>query len=338
MKKIQQVNGYAIYQATTQRDADNYNCEIGNYNIYLASDIRDYGLSNSYPEWENEDSLAVVLARCNGSQYAVACALADELSGSTAQDMDLVMEIERRLDAGEALNAIREELGPCVLDDGDDTDLGDMDVAFDHENWWDDPDLPESDDDLDGDLEDVLGAALEQGDLEDQTRAPQHRAMSCREWMLANRPDLCGSVFFGGCQGCPADHIPGAAQMGSPECDDAPSCQACWDRPVPGSTRPRSHASFAVLRDPDDGSYQTIAPPALNDTWCRTQHDADMALLSTVARHYAFSDCGGWDVEEIVIDGDHVEYAGWRPGMEFIFTNTRTGEIVFDVCYPEWDH
>lgn len=313
MRKVKQVNGYAIYQAITDRDRDNYGCEIGNFNVYLATDIRDFGLPNSYPEWENEDSLSVVLARCFGSSYAVACALADELSGSTAQDMDLVMEIERRLDAGDSLMEVREALGPRVLPD------------------WDD-------DDLDGDLEDVLDAALEQEDLEDQAEAPQPTTMSCREWMLANHPDLCGSVFHGGCQGCPADHIPGAAQMDSPECKDAPSCRACWDRPVPGLTRRRSHASFAVLRDPDDGSYQTIAPPALNDTWCRTQHDADMALLSTVAKHYAFSDCGGWDVDEIVIDGDHVEYAGWRPGMEFIFTNTRTGEIVFDVCYPEWDH
>lgn len=43
MKRIKTVNGYAIYQAMTQRDADNYNCEVGSFNLYLASDIRDYG-------------------------------------------------------------------------------------------------------------------------------------------------------------------------------------------------------------------------------------------------------------------------------------------------------
>ena len=107
MKKVKQANGYIVYQATTQRDADNYNCQVGNYNIYIAQDIRDFGLGNSYPEYEDVDSLAVALVYCNGSHYAVAVALADELSSSTVQDMDLVLEIERRLDEGEALNTIR---------------------------------------------------------------------------------------------------------------------------------------------------------------------------------------------------------------------------------------
>lgn len=108
MKRIKTVNGYAIYQATTQRDADNYNCEIGCYNLYLSSDIRDFGLSCSYPEYDNIDSLSCALELAHGSNYAVACALADELSNSTIQDMDLVLEIERRLDAGEALETIRD--------------------------------------------------------------------------------------------------------------------------------------------------------------------------------------------------------------------------------------
>ena len=106
MKKVKQVNGYTIYQAVSTRDADNHNCHVGSYNIYLSSDIRDFGLTNSYPEWEDEDSLAVAIARCKGSNYAVAVALADELSDSTIQDMDLCLEIERRLDAGDSINGI----------------------------------------------------------------------------------------------------------------------------------------------------------------------------------------------------------------------------------------
>ena len=106
MKRIKTVNGYAIYQAMTKRDEDNYYCRIGNYNVYLSSDIREYGLANSYPDYEDIDSLAAALELANGSNYAVACALADELSDSTIQDMDLVMEIERRLDAGQSVEQI----------------------------------------------------------------------------------------------------------------------------------------------------------------------------------------------------------------------------------------
>ena len=108
MKRIKSVNGYTIYQATTQRDADNYSCEIGHYNIYISQDIRDFGLTNSYPEYDNIDTLVEALNICLASQFAIACALADELSDSTIQDMDLCLELERRLDAGDAINTIRQ--------------------------------------------------------------------------------------------------------------------------------------------------------------------------------------------------------------------------------------
>ena len=109
MKRIKTVNGYAIYQAMSQRDSDNYNCEVGCFNLYISADIRDYGLANSYPEYENIDSMAAALELANGSNYAIASALAEELSDSTIQDMDLVMEIERRLDAGETVEQITEK-------------------------------------------------------------------------------------------------------------------------------------------------------------------------------------------------------------------------------------
>lgn len=131
MKRIKAINGYTIYQATTQRDADNYNCEIGHYNLYLSADIRDFGLANSYPEYEDIEQLSHALVMANDSRYAVACELAEEISGSTTQDMDLVLEIERRLDAGEALETVREELTACYLPD-DELDLDEDDV-YDHE-------------------------------------------------------------------------------------------------------------------------------------------------------------------------------------------------------------
>lgn len=127
MKRIKSVNGYTIYEATTQRDAENYRCEIGHFNIYLSSDIRDFGLANSYPEYEDVEQLSCALVMACASRYAVACELAEEISGSTAQDMDLVLEIERRLDAGEALETVREELTACYLPD-EELDLDEDDV------------------------------------------------------------------------------------------------------------------------------------------------------------------------------------------------------------------
>lgn len=115
MKKIRTVNGYAIYQATSQRDADNYACEVGNYSLYLATDIRDYGLASSYPDFENIDSLANALEIAGSSNHAIAEALAEELGASTCVDIDLVLEIERRLDAGDQPDDVRAALVGCVL-------------------------------------------------------------------------------------------------------------------------------------------------------------------------------------------------------------------------------
>ena len=115
MKKIKTVNGYAIYQAVSERDAENYSCAVGSYNLYLATDVRGYGLACSYPEFEDIDSLANALEIAQASNHAIAEALAEELGGSTCVDMDLVMEIERRLDAGEEPDAVRAALLGCVL-------------------------------------------------------------------------------------------------------------------------------------------------------------------------------------------------------------------------------
>lgn len=254
MKRIKTVNGYAIYQSMTRRDADNYGCQIGNYNLYVAQDIRDYGLSYSYASYDDIDSLATAIELANGSNYAVACALADELSDSTVQDMDMVLELERRLDAGESIEYLRdcwdEEAGRLFATPQE------AEAARDDAALADGPD---------GDLEDVFEAAMEDDE---------------------------------------------AARS--------------------------SHASYAVLRDPDDGQYHTIAAPCTESL--DTQERRDDWLLTTVSKHYAFSDCGGYDVIEIVVDGRHVEYVGWQPGMLYEYRDCETGEIVWSESFPEWDH
>ena len=265
MKRIKAINGYTIYQATTQRDADNYNCEIGEYSIYLSSDIRDFGLANSYPEYDRVDALSVAVAMCNGSSYAVACELAEELSNSTIQDMDLVLEIERRLDAGEALDSVRESY---------DTE----EQRFTH---------------------DCIGNAFDP--YEDHPAIGQYGAVL--------PPDEC-----------PID-------------ENVPEDEELVD--YPANTH-RSHASYAVLRDPDDGEYVTLSAPRKEGL--DTQAKRDDWLLVTVSQHLAFSDCGGWDVDEIVIDGEPLEYMGWQPGMLYEYRSLSTGEIVWSESFPGWDH
>lgn len=162
MKRIQSINGYTIYQSTSQRDVDNYRCEIGNYNIYISADIRTYGLTNAWAEYDDVDDLVVALNICRASNYAIAVALEDELNDSTVQDYDMVLEIERRLDDGQAVSTIREELGSRDDDDDDDDDVC---VEYAAELCPVEPDVDE--DDLDGDLEDVFDRAMADGDQKD---------------------------------------------------------------------------------------------------------------------------------------------------------------------------
>ena len=120
MKRIQTTNGYAIYEAKSLRDEETYNCHVGHYNLYLSSDIREFGLSNSYADYEDIETLSEAIALASGSQFAVATAMAWELSDSTVEDTALRDEIERRLEAGQPMDYIRDhydtENGCFVLD------------------------------------------------------------------------------------------------------------------------------------------------------------------------------------------------------------------------------
>lgn len=42
-------------------------------------------------------------------------------------------------------------------------------------------------------------------------------------------------------------------------------------------------------------------------------------FFRTVAAEIAMSDCSGVHVTEIVYNGKHYRYAGWKPGMEYEF-------------------
>lgn len=66
MKRIKALHGYTIYEAT-QRDKQRDASLTYDYYIYFSSDIRDYGLTYSYAEYET-DSLEDAEAFCLGDE------------------------------------------------------------------------------------------------------------------------------------------------------------------------------------------------------------------------------------------------------------------------------
>lgn len=371
MKRIKQVNGYAIYQAATQRDADNYNCHVGSYNIYIAQDIRDFGLSNCYPEYEDIDSLTTAIVYCNGSRYAVAVALADELSSSTIQDMDLVLEIERRLDAGEAVNTIRRcydretdrlyaSIDEAISDGFDPYAEIDFDPYENHPAFAYDEDgrihLVEdddewSDDELDGDLEDVLEEALSVGDRADQNLDYDYeetellaRAMCAAGYGYLGL-DRTGELCFtdDNLQNIHFANWPDVRAWLEGVVFDDPDVSDAVERilhpehfaATPKQER-RSHASYYVIEtcDPDcQWLTCTVNRPA---EYTDNQYRA--LFFWRMAERVAFSDCGDDCLDEIVFDGERVEYVGWQPGMLIEFRSCETGEIVYSGSFHQWDH
>ena len=59
--------------------------------------------------------------------------------------------------------------------------------------------------------------------------------MTCREKMIREHPDLVGSIYFGGCAGCPYEY----GYLPEPEPKSSYcmkySCIACWDQEIPGT-------------------------------------------------------------------------------------------------------
>lgn len=321
MKKVKQINGYTIYEATTQRDVDNYGCNIGSYNIYLSADIRDYGLSYSDPEWDDVDSLATAIAMCNGSQWATACALAEEISGSTAQDMDLCLEIERRLDAGEALSDVRAALRKVYLDEDDDDEL--------------DGDLGDDDDDeLDDEaaLRDWELSAVEVGDyMLDGYRAWKvtGKDHSTGEWRLTVESPIGESYCIDAESAGRARFIGAGADWA-----DKRHVAELWS-----GHEIASHATYYVVESEGDYYTKTVN---ISINWYESSEARlnrhRYAFLRAVAERYAFNDCCDDRILEIVFDGCRIEYAGWQRGMRIVFREAGTGLVVFDESFPEWDH
>lgn len=108
MKKIKNVNGYAIYQAGP-RDVKKYGFSDGGFYVYFASDVRDFGLPNSTPEFEDCGSLEEAEANCTGN-FAIAKEIVEERT--TAASMDEILEVEAMLDAGADPDTLNDDPDP----------------------------------------------------------------------------------------------------------------------------------------------------------------------------------------------------------------------------------
>ena len=82
-------------------------------------------------------------------------------------------------------------------------------------------------------------------------------------------------------------------------------------------------------------------------TYVRIYDEADFGLIDVktlnevchdAARDYCFSDCSDEEVVAVFVNGRELEYAGWKPGMHYVFRDAETKETVWEGRFPEWDH
>lgn len=106
MKRIKGINGYTIFQAGP-RDVSKYGFVAGSFYVYFSSDVRDFGLLNSTPEFEDCGSIEEAEAHCTGN-FAIAKELVE--TQTTAAGMDEILEIEALLNDGADPNDVAEHL------------------------------------------------------------------------------------------------------------------------------------------------------------------------------------------------------------------------------------
>lgn len=96
MKRIKGINGYTIFQAGP-RDVSKRGFTAGSFYVYFSSDVRDFGLLNSTPEFEDCGSIEEAEAHCTGN-FAIAKEIVE--GRTTAAGMEEILEVEAQLDAG----------------------------------------------------------------------------------------------------------------------------------------------------------------------------------------------------------------------------------------------
>jgi len=94
MKRIKAMNGYTIFELNT-RDINNefFNATAGNYVIYLSSDIREYGRSNSCPEYEDIETLKEAIELCGGSTATAIEIINESELDYTVENIETIEEV-----------------------------------------------------------------------------------------------------------------------------------------------------------------------------------------------------------------------------------------------------
>lgn len=97
MKRIKAMNGYTIMEVTA-RDEKKGNGTAGEFKVFFSSDIRDFGVSNSTPEYEGIGSLDEALELITAPDAVEFAEVKEELEQEyTAVSFDDIQErIEER--------------------------------------------------------------------------------------------------------------------------------------------------------------------------------------------------------------------------------------------------
>ena len=105
MNRIKSLNGYAIFQAGP-RDVKKHGFSEGSFYVYFSSDVRDFGIANSTPEFEDCGSLEEAVAHCAGN-FAIAKEIVE--GRTTAASIEEILEVEAQLDAGADPDSLDDE-------------------------------------------------------------------------------------------------------------------------------------------------------------------------------------------------------------------------------------
>lgn len=98
--------------------------------------------------------------------------------------------------------------------------------------------------------------------------------------------------------------------------------------------------SFIVYRDSEATYVRTYNEPTSDSTFEGepTPEEVVNEVCYDAAQAYCFSDCTDEEVVAIFANGRELEYAGWKPGMRYVFRDAKTKETVWERFFPHWDH
>lgn len=90
----------------------------------------------------------------------------------------------------------------------------------------------------------------------------------------------------------------------------------------------------------DQNTYIKLRNHETGEFEYRYFEQGDVGVLCYKAsQFYAWSDCDDtYEIDEIMCDGQKLEYIGWQPGMLFEFRDIESNQIVYSAAFEHWDH